>query len=387
LLLNDKNPTNQLYAIEKLDSMSLAGRAREDWSRSPDFKRARVLQALLPLTTNANANVAGQSIVCFGTQSNAAVLLRPFSAILARIANEAPVASDRIAAISALSGLQCESVSNSLAQLLNNEDTNVRVKAVQLLPRFPADFAEALLGHAARDASPEVRSLVADVIGDNKLVRLLPILTELFRDPVGKDPLIKPLTMDQLKAGSRWSNIGDVHTSAGLALVKLDVDQVEPILRTNLDDPGFHINFVSKLAEKDAGSWLPELSNILKARREYVDEVSQYPARDPRRLADPASNTVLTGTYAQCWENIRAYLMKLPPQEFSTEKVNRHINELEEAVRPVHGCPGCGVEQARALYELYRTKGLQERADHIRSKFAKSDRGWFDDYDEQHQAH
>src|SRR5207302_9527144 len=148
-------------------------------------------------------------------------------------------------------------------------------------------FMEQALRERSEDESANVRSVVADVIGDGKFDRALPILAKLFADPVGRDPLIKPLTMEYLRAGLRWSNIGDVHTSAGLALVKFNPEQVAEILKTNMDDSGFHINFVSKLAELDAEPWLPELRSILAARLKYVDEMAKLPPLDPRRFDDP----------------------------------------------------------------------------------------------------
>jgi len=112
-----------------------------------------------------------------------------------------------------------------------------------------------------------VRSVVADVIGGEKYESCLPVLVKLFHDPVGRDKLIPPTTMEYLQAGQRWNNIGDVHTAAGYALVKFAPDQVSDILKSNLDDPGFHINFVAKLAQGNAEPWLPELVSILETRR------------------------------------------------------------------------------------------------------------------------
>ena len=42
LLLQDTNTTNQLYAIDMLDHMSLAGRSDDRWRRTDDFKRYAV---------------------------------------------------------------------------------------------------------------------------------------------------------------------------------------------------------------------------------------------------------------------------------------------------------------------------------------------------------
>jgi hypothetical protein len=379
LLLQDSNPTNQLYAINELDSLSPAA---SGGSHSDDFKRPSVLNALLPLVTNRNEQVACRAMSCFAVETNAAAALEPFADTLIGVALASPSATCRQAAISALSGFYGGAVSNSLAQLLRDPDENLRVGAVRLLPRFPDEFAEPALRAMAEDTSPNVRSVVADVIGDGKYVRLLPTLVKLFADPVGKDPLIKPLTLDYLKAGQRWSNIGDVHTSAGLALVKFAPEQVAGILKSNLDDPGFHINFVAKLAQGDPEPWLPELVGILKARCALVDELAKAPWDDPRKLGHPENDRVLVGTYTKCWEDIRQYLLKQPPKKLAAGAFDRYLDLLDKSVRPVPGCPGCCVQEARWLYQLYWDKKLAKRVAGLRRQYDKTDGWWFDEYNQ-----
>ena len=378
LLLNDTQATNQFYAIEKLDNLSFAGRHNDAWSHSDDFERKAVLTALLPLVTNSNERVASRAISCFTTESNAVV--RPYMAALAKVANESPSANCRLGAIEALPGMGSEVLSNSLAQLLKNPDENIRVSAVRLLPRFPAEFMEQALRERANDESANVRSVVADVIGEREFARVLPTLIKLFSDPVGRDPM----TTNYLRAGLRGSNIGDVHTSAGFALLRFDADLVADVLKTNLADPDFHINFVAKLAEKDAEPWLPELVSILEARLKHVDEMSRLPPHDPKRIADPIGNRILIGAYAKCWEDIRQYLLKLPPQKLSGGEMDRYMDLLDKTVRPFPGCPSCYVQEARSLYELYWTKGLAKRASEIRRQYEKTDGWWFDEFNQHH---
>jgi len=72
------------------------------------------------------------------------------------------------------------------------------------------------------------------------LEKLLPVLTRLFADPVGLQKPVAPLTTEELESGGRiagaddgmtivsdphfpGANVGDVHTSAGYALLKFDV--------------------------------------------------------------------------------------------------------------------------------------------------------------------
>ena len=80
LLLNDANPTNQLYAVGLLDRMSLGG-GEDDrgWTRSDDFKRETVLKAVQPLINNRNEFVAASAIGCFHVCGSCVMLFPDFS--------------------------------------------------------------------------------------------------------------------------------------------------------------------------------------------------------------------------------------------------------------------------------------------------------------------
>lgn len=194
LLLNDSNPGNQLYAIDKLDEMCLKGDQYEEWHRSDDFKRQRVLTVLLPLTTNNHEQVAIRAIKCFNTSSNAVIQLKPFAGVLMKIANDGSSPLRRLTAIDALSGIDCDSISNSLAQLLKSTNENIEIDAIGLLPRFQKKFAESELRKHSTGNSPKIRAAVADAIGNGKMTALLPVLEKL------------------------WNDTNNVHTDAGNAL-------------------------------------------------------------------------------------------------------------------------------------------------------------------------
>jgi hypothetical protein len=378
LLLHDANPTNALYAINRLDSMSLAGRDDDRWIRSDVFKRADVLNALLPLLTSTNEQVASKAISCFATESASASRLEPFVDALVRIANSSPSALGRVGAIKALSGLDNDAVSNSLASLLRDPDENIRLSAVKLLPRFPPEFAEQSLRERGSDGSASVRLMVAEVIGEGKYARVLPTLAKLFSDSSGPIQLKEVLPTRPLQVYPQ-SNVGSVRSSAGRALVKFDADQVSDILKSNLNDPDFHVAFISKLAEKDATPWLPELVSILESRIKYVDEVSKSPGDDPRRN-EAYSGWILPGAYDICWEDIRHYVRSLPNEKLSTSDTERYMDLLE---RTIQENPEMDGHEVNALYELYRTKGLEQRASGIRQKYPGHD-SWFDDFDARH---
>lgn len=377
LLLNDSAPANQLYAIDTLDCMSLAGRDDDKQSRSDDYWRQAVLSALVPLFTNDTEKVANRAIRCFETQSRAAIRLSPFTPALVETANKSPFVSCRLGAIRALSGLAGEAVSNSLARLLKNPDQNIRAEAVRLLPRISGQFAEQALRAAAEDESATVRAAVSDVIGDEKLIPLLPTLINLFHEPMGRDPM----TVAYLRADERLYNPCDVYTSAGFALVKFDTDQVAAILKTNLDDSGFHIIFLSKLAEKNPEPWLPNLMAVLEERIKNVDERSKNPPLE----FNPLGDKILVGAYLKCWEDIRQYLFKQPAEKLASGEMDPYMDLLEKAIRPVPGCPSCGVQEARSLYELYWTRrGMAKRVGDLRQQYDNTDRRWFDQYNREH---
>jgi hypothetical protein len=354
LLLNDTNPTNQLYAIQHLNRMATT--CGESWEHGHDFKRERVLDALRPLFTNVNDQVAVAAIGCFQVASECAKQIVPHTDALIEIATSAPSASRRVAAIAVFSGTKFSVVSNSLPQWLRDPAEDARIQAVRLLLNYPGEFAERALREHADDDTPKVRSAVAEVIGNGKFERALPTLAKLFSDP-----------------------IGDVHTNAGLALLQFDADQVADILKPNLDDPGFCISFIAKLAEKDAGPWLSNLVRILEQRREQIQEIAKSASLDPRRR-DPDNFKNLIGPYAKCWEDIRHYLLTLPKDKFSNRDLGRYMDILEHTLPTVSNTT---VPEVRSLYELYKTKGLKGRARAIRRQY-KVEREWFDDFDRKH---
>ncbi len=371
LLLNDLNPTNKLYAIQTLDSMSLAGR-KDDWWRSADFRRRDVLRALLPCVTSPDEQVASRAIRCFGTESNAAVVLEPFAGALINVANQSPSTSLRLNAVQALSGTHFQSVSNSLAQLLRDPHETTRWRAIMLLGLFPGEFSEQALARAAVDTSPKVRAAVADVIGSARMNNLLPVLTRLFADPVGKSKPVSPLTIEELEGGLRivgteggvtmvddpnvpGANVGDVHTSAGYALLKFDLDRVGNILKTNLNEPGFRLQFLLRLAEVDPAPWVEDMAKIMEARRER--KLKQAKADG----APPQSYLTLSGAYFECWRVIYGYLEKLAPARLLEDPNDRYLKVLEQA-------GNTGSQEPVMLYELYKMKGLNQRAAEFRSQ-------------------
>ncbi len=368
LLLNDPNPTNQLYGIDAIDCLSLAGRHNDSWARggmhdrsddfsmrSDDFSRIAVLSALEPLVTNKNETVASSAIACFETETNAEITLAPFAPTLVKVANENSSSIYRLGAIRGLSGLAGELVTNSLSQLLKNPDENVRQDAVLLLPEFPDRFAEQALRERAMDASPKVRAAVAEVIGNGKIVALLPTLEALFSAPVGPTNPVPPLTLKDLQAGGRlWgTRVGDVHTSAGDALLKFDVEAVGEFLKANISDEGFSLSFVRKLAPNGAEPYLPLLAKELKAHTAGSEQ-------EAARIGFHWSLSYwLIGNYGWAWDTLFEYVSKQTRETLADSRTAPMLDALQIADDP-------GDARTRALYGFFLDKGMIDRAKELR---------------------
>jgi alpha-tubulin suppressor-like RCC1 family protein len=383
-LLTSEALINVLYAIQHLNVLSKS--CLDPWGHTGDFKREAVLHAMLPLVTNANDKVAVAAIGCFqlggntGTsvpdQGGWAPILRgcsevrpenvaqvaPYAATLAAVAGTSSSISRRAAAIAAFSCTGFPVVRNSLPQWLRDPADVVRAQAVLLLPDFPGDFSESALRACAADPSPRVREAVADAIGNGKIKALLPTLEGLFSAPLGPTNPIPPLTLEELQAGGRLfdESVGDVHTSAGHALLEFETDQVSTFLKAHLTDAGFRVSFLCKLAEKGAGPWLKDLAAVMEERRTRNQKKAEASGVE-QQASYFESLMYLSGKYYECWNILHSHLRDLPKQGFEAGKMDRYLDVLENAGRT-------GSREPVMIYELYRMKGLDDRARKFRSQ-------------------
>jgi hypothetical protein len=383
-LLTSGASNDVLYAIQRLNAMSAS--CLGAWNHTDDFKREVVLRTLLSLVTNADDTIALAAIGCFQLGGNAGTsvtdqggwkpILRgcseirpecvaqvaPYSATLAAVASTSSSTPRRVAAMAAFACTGLPAVTNWLPQWLDDSADEARAQAVLLLPDFPGAVSERALRVCAADASPKVRAAVADAIGNGKIEALLPTLEALFSAPVGPINPIPPLTLKELQAGGQLmdANIGDVHTSAGYALLKFDADRVGPFLKANLSETGFRLSFLCKLAEKGAGPWLNDLAAEMEARRARNQREAEASGAEPRAYYFEALMT-LSGKYAQCWSIIYNHLQKLPKEQFTGGKMDLYLDVLENAGRT-------GSREPVMIYELCRMKGLDDRARRYRSQ-------------------
>jgi hypothetical protein len=190
---------------------------------------------------------------------------------------------------------------------------------------------------------------VAGVIGSGRLAGLLPVLTNLLADPLGRTNQTDPA----------WGN-EQVHASAGNALLQFDVEQVSNVLTANLDDAGFRQRYLCKLAEKSAGAWLTNLVETLEARR--VQKWNEALASGiPQTQVTNYFRAImaLANTDYQCWNIIFNYLDGLAPADFAGGRLDRCLDALENA-------GSTGSQEPTKLYELYRRNGLDKRAAELR---------------------
>jgi hypothetical protein len=381
-LLTNNVSTNALHAIQKLNGMS--ERCGRDWGHTHDFSRGAVLELLQPLIMSKNEEIALAAISCFqiggsiteneawsdyGTtsvprpvESNCAAQVRPHATALIEVATHGQSTARRLAALSALSRTKFSTVSNSIPRWLEDSNENVRAQAVLLLPDFPGEYCERSLREKATDPSPIVRAAVADAIGEGKCEILLPVLEIFFSTSptlTNSGPL---LSKKGLYAANYFDEVSgdDIRASAGYALFKFDVNQVGAFLKRNLNDPRFGDRFLCKLAERDPGTWQNELIGVLQERRERILKQVEASGVEPKTNYYQALMQ-LSGTYFQCWNLIYEHLKGSNFSEFADGKLDHCLDELEKA-------GDTGSREPLMLYELYRMKGLNERADKFRKQ-------------------
>ena len=187
-------------------------------------------------------------------------------------------------------------------------------------------------------------------------------LEGLFSAPVGPTNPVPPLTLEELQVGGQLfnENVGDVHTSAGFALLKFETDQVSAFLKANLSDPGFRVSFLCKLAEKGAGPWLKDLAAVMESRRTRNQEKADASGAEPRAYYFEGL-MALSGKHYKCWNIIYSYLCETSKEAFAAGGMDRYLDVLEKAGRS-------GSREPMMIYELYRMKGLDERARRFRSQ-------------------
>jgi hypothetical protein len=72
----------------------------------------------------------------------------------------------------------------------------------------------------------------------------------------------------------------------------------------------------------------------------------------------------LSGSYYRCWNILSGHLQRLPPEAFAGGKLDRCLTAMESA-------GNSGSREPMMLYELYRMKGLNQRAQDYRGEILR----------------
>lgn len=352
-LLQDSNPSNQLFAIHHFQKMTMD--CDETWENSHDFRREDVLSDMKPLLTHTNDDVSIAAIACFQVRPDCAWQLEPYVDDLVLVASQASSPSCRAAAIDVFVGTKLSRITNALPLWLNDRAEPVRVHAAQLLLDFPGDLAEKASRQLAGDESPKVRSIAAAVIGEGLYERNAAMLGRLFDD-----------------------TDATVHTNAAASLLKFKPAVVKSILEARLDDREFYIKFIAKLAEEDAGPWLPQLTGILEEHCLSVTNgaktgTARHKMTEPNQaVADSACNS--------CWWDLLNYLFTQPSDAFLSGKMRPYTDLLEKTL-PTITSPSH--DEIHRMYELYAMRNMWVSSRRIRHDYT-SDKGRFDVIDRFH---
>ena len=378
-LLQDSDSASQIYAVDQLEILSLAGRQDDRWLRSDDFEREAVLKAVQPLITNTNEMVTASAIGCFDVGGSGINLfpdhsgwmpitqgcldvdpksvarVAPYADALALVANSSPSGLCRVAAIAALSCTHFPVVINSLPRWLSDPDAAVRAQAdALLLPDFLSEFSEHCLMERAADASAVVRAAVADAIGNGRIETLLPTLASLFStSPVQTES--GPGPHKGLQGDGYFAEVGagDIHSSAGYALLKFDAEQVREILKSNLWDERFGLKFIRKLAPNGAEPYFPILA------RSLITHTSGSEKEAAKNGFHWSLSYWLRGDYGWTWDTLLSYLQAKSRESLAEPRMASLLDALQIADDPSD-------ERTRSLYKFLLDKGLIERAKELR---------------------
>ncbi len=204
------------------------------------------------------------------------------------------------------------------------------------------------------DTSPAVRAAVADAIGIGKIEALLPTLEILFSTSLHRTNS-GPWPHKGLQGDGWFAEVGsdDIHTSAGYALLKFDVDQVGAIFKANLSDERFGLRFIRKLAQNGIEPYLPVLAKELKTHTaDSENEAAKNGFHWPLSFW-------LEGDYGWAWDSLFGHVSAQTREALADTKMTPLLDALQIADDP-------GDARTRSLYEFFLDKGMIERAVKLR---------------------
>lgn len=390
LLLTNSTPSDALYAIGQLNSMTgfcehnytncPSHQAAYRWQKPPahDWSWGRVAPVLVPQVRHTNNAIAIAAMKlcrrggCLGTTND-------FAPLLVEQAGATRSVARRTTAMSMLRGRPATAFATLLPAWLTDASEEVRTAATFLLSSLPASEAMPLVRQQAQDAaanvrdaaaqvavatkmpellpvlakdsSPGVRAMAAGSIATGKFKELIPELLALMNDPTG---VTNKLGLNPNDSGLLMNYAGPVRTAAAYALLGFPVEQVEAALKANLNDDYFKPAFLARLSATNPVAWMAELGDVVERRLQPCNW-GQGGRSDPVFYSNP---------YWECFANLCVALDAQPTAELLAGKFDRHFKALE-------GGGITGSNTAEQIYGLYLRKGLRDRAAKYKDAFLK----------------
>ncbi len=378
LLLTNSTPADALYAIGQLNSM-IWGCEHTYTNRLPypgayrgpksDFDWCRIAPTLVPQVWHTNDEIATAAMKLFWRGACAATT-NDYASDLAEQARTSRSIARRTTAMKVLVSKPSTAFANDLPGWLADPSEEVRTAATFLLPALPAGEATPLLRQQtqdpaanvreaaaqvvarinlpelipvlAKDASPNVRAMAAGTIATGKFKELIPVLATLINDPTG---VTNKLGSHPNDAGSLMNHSGPVRTAAAYALLGFHVEQVESILKANLNDDYFKTPFLARLSATNPVAWMTELGDVVERRLAPVNW-GQGGRSDPVFYSNP---------YGECFNQLWRAIDAQPNADILAGKFDRYLLALENG-----GITGSS--ELERIYGFYLGKGMLGRA-------------------------
>lgn len=381
LLLTNSTPSDALYAIEQLNSMTgfcernytncPSHQAAYRWHKPPahDWSWGSVAPVLIPQFRHTNDAIAIAAMKlckrggCLNTTND-------FAPLLVEQAGATRSVARRTTAMSMLRGRPATAFATLLPAWLTDASEEVRTAATFLLSSLPASEAMPLVRQQvqdaaanvrdaaaqvaigtkmpevlpvlAKDSSPTVRAAAAGSIATGKFKELIPELLALMNDPTG---VTNKLGLNPNDAGSLMNYAGPVRTAAAYALLSFPVEQVEAALKANLNDDYFKPAFLARLSATNPVAWMTELGDVVERRLQPCNW-GQGGRSDPVFYSNP---------YWVCFSHLWIALSAQPNADILAGKFDRYFQALENGGMSVAG-------ELERIYAFYLGKGMLERA-------------------------
>ncbi len=356
-LLKGQKAVDVKYAINHLNRMSNG----VQWDKSSEFPREDVLKVVLPLLSNADADIVEQAILALGTNN---ALMDPGNAPfwlatigkghipgyghwdvtkqnlggqrywkeLAAVADTRTEPRVRSLAIRALGRAKEPRIRPLALRWIGNTDPLVVQSAVILLTDYIAAADHDLLKRLAADPRETVRTGVATAIGYGQVQPLIGVLGKLVNDT---------------------SN--HVSSAAALSLLSFSLDASEETLKANLQHANYGPLFVNALAQSYGLGYADELCDIVQKNRQ------------PKHWWGGCI------VWADSWNVLFNGAQSATKEELTGKRFENVLAALEA---PASGDPKAPTyyssSEPRDLYALYLQKGLTDRALVFRTQCKKT---------------